>query len=385
MALLSMLTYGVLNIVVRYLYLMSFYSQEEIDTFGLKTYDIIMLLNPIFVIDALFIFILCGVFLSQLGRPILSIKNMFFAILLPLIYIISKQVVNFALSLPIFAFAINSVRLNFAIRSMYKFQSHFMVLISLGVFIIFINRLAHYFRPSKTVSPQIDLTDQYHDRTSLFAYALLIGLMVIMTRSVSLNIMPHLLPIYEDDRYFKSLFSILFTIIMLGYFTIWNKNLLFKKGISSLDQLLKIGIKICFISVFFWILWSYLTDFMWSLGNSSFTIDLKAARPVSQISYLTNGGISLIMLILATILSAFIAKKLPSKKQQMFHYSALLLIFSIVLYDAIKWGASFRLILFQCGLFMLSMTVILSILTIIYPFIWNISTRKWSIKRHTNE
>ena len=378
LASLTTIFYGICSIVIQQLYVIFVYSKSYFGAIELPLFNI-TLLDP-FIIEGAFLFILYRLFLSQFGQPILSLKNIIFAILLPFLYIASIELISALLSLIALPFLNSDNDSDFILQLIHHFRAFFGPFIAMVLFLILVNLITPSLLQSQN-NPVSNIETDKRQKSSSLNFALLISFMVVIIGDIDFHLFPYiLLPAYEDAPFFSSMFLLLFTLIIVGYFTVWNHHHLQQRD-DHLDVILNRGLKICLLLIFFWILWDFLANFVNDFGSNNFIADLNRTHPPEYLSHVTSAGFSIIMLIVAFILSIFIARSLSVKKQQIMHYSALLLLFSIILYDAISWGLPFRLMLFQCSLFMLSITLILSILTVIYPFIWNL-TMKQSIRKN---
>lgn len=383
LALLTVIFYYLFSIRRQKLYIIFIYAKSY-EGFTDIPINHLGLLYP-FIINGAFLFILYRFFLSQFGVPVLSLKNILFAILLPLFYLISSEIINLLLSLLAFYFIQDSfTQIGLLSQAIYTFQAYFGSLLAIIFFLILVNLVVPYFLNTKSAH-YINKADNHgngHRPSKILMTSLLLALMIIITGHLSpyLLIPFVLLPSYEEAPYFSTLFSILYTMIFIGYFTAWSKNRLLKSPPLSLDAVIDISFKICFLLSILWFLWDYLAEIINTFGDRNFIPDLNKVRPIRELSYSTSAGISTILLILAIIFIVLIAQRLVTKRQQILHYGAMLLLFMIILYDAIAWGLSLRLILFQSGLFLFSTSLIILILSFIYPIIWQVSTRKLSKK-----
>lgn len=323
---------------------------------------------PSLITHCTFIFLIGNLFLKEFSDQRFSLRNLLFAGLLPFLYLVSQKVIILLfslLTLPI----INNREFILLIQSIYIFRLNTESFLSIILFLLVINFIIPPIFRKNRKTPQ--------SSNPILLYSLLIAIMIVMTSSLHFsNLFSFiLLPNFNSAPYFNLILFLLLTMMLIGYFTTWSYKKLQALPSLQLDNILRICFKICFLLLFFSFIWKKVAETILLYGKQSFILELNNLLTSPLPLQITNVGFSGFFILLSLPLCIFTAQTISPHHLRHYHYGGIISLFSLLLYDAIKWQLPLKLILFQSALFLFSSTLFFAILALLFPKIWQFSTK----------
>lgn len=323
-----------------------------------------------------FVFLTAYLFLKQFGTFQLTLKNIGFTCLLPFIYLLSQRLITLILGAA-FHFATKDNSNSPLGTAISYINDYFLLLLSLILFFILSNFLVALFFKKEKKEQYLSCNNVIISFFIALAIVVTTGIAFDNITPVNQNFLLNTINFNRMDNIFfteiplhKHLFSIAFTLTFVIYFYFWGKEQIASLQELHLDTILSLIIKLSFIFLLFFMIWDLLQDGIFAWGENHFINDLyNPLKPISLLSYTTNAGISMMLILISLLLMIFIAKMISNKTYQVFHFTMIIALVLYISIDSFHPEIPLRLLLFQNALFFLTLTATIAVLGSLYQFL----------------